>query len=151
MTAETLRALVDRLPRYGDRPAVGLRRGYGTRWWSYRRLHEEARRAAARLGTHGLAPGARLLLWAGNSPEWAAVLFGAVIAGVVVVPVDETSSPAWVRHLVETIRPALVVHGPDQDVDGIACAAAPWRRCAAETVHPRRSRVRWPRPRMTRP
>jgi len=125
VTSETLRALLDRLPRYGDRPAVGLRRGYGTRWWSYRRLHEEAWRAAARLGARGGAPGARVLLWAGNSPEWAGVLLGAVAAGVVVVPVDETASPHWVRHLVEAIRPVLVVHGPDQDVDGIACACCP--------------------------
>jgi len=64
-------------------------------------------------------------LWTSNSPEWAGVLLGAVLGGIVVVPVDEAASPQWVRCLVETIRPALVVHGPEQDVDGIACPCCP--------------------------
>lgn len=114
MTLETLQSLVALLPSYGDRPAVGLRQDLGLRWWSYRRLYDEACRVAASLQGQGLQPGQRILLWAPNCPEWVGVLLGAALRGLVVVPVDEGASPGQVRRLAEAAGAVLLVHGPGQ-------------------------------------
>ena len=60
--------------------------------WSYSRLGDECRRIARGLLAAGLSRGDRVCLWAENRPEWMAVWIGAVIAGLVIVPVDFLAS-----------------------------------------------------------
>ena len=129
-TTATLQALVENLEGFGRRRAVGLRRRYGTRWWTYQELHEQARWFAAQLKEHGVGPSARVLLWAANSPEWVAAVFGVILRGAVLVPVDAASSAEWVQQLVDEVHPVLVVYGPQQDpsrlgVLSVALAALP--------------------------
>lgn len=114
MKAETVQNLILHLPHFGKRPAVGLRAEFAVRWWNYERLYQESLRFAGLLRARGARPGAKILLWAANSPEWAAALFGAVLRGLVVVPVDEGASEAYVRRLAEQVQPELIVHGPNQ-------------------------------------
>jgi long-chain acyl-CoA synthetase len=116
---EDLQSLVSRLPRYGRRPAVGLRGSYGVRWWSYVDLHRRAYGFAGLLREWQVGRGDRMLLWAPNSPEWVGAALGAMLRGVVVVPVDEGASPGYVRRLVDVVQPALLLHGRDRDATGL--------------------------------
>lgn len=56
--------------------------------WSAREFAERSRLAAWRLRGLGLQPGDRLLTWAPPGPDLAALIFGAIRAGVVLVPID---------------------------------------------------------------
>ena len=85
---QTLLDLIDALPRLGDRRAAGFAADHGVRWWTYRELHDMAHRAASILAEHGIEQGQRMLLHGPNCPEWVAFFLGAVLRGVVVVPVD---------------------------------------------------------------
>ena len=123
MRSHTLQELVWQLPRFGDRPAVGLRQTFGLRWWSYRRLYTESVRVAGWLRARGLPPGAHLILWAPNGPEWVSWLLGAAMRGVVVVPADENASPELVQRLAQTVGAALLVHGPQQDAAALELPA----------------------------
>jgi long-chain acyl-CoA synthetase len=114
-TMVTLQALAENLEGFGRRRALGLRRRYGTRWWTYQELHEQARWFATQLKERGVGPSARVLLWATNSPEWVAAALGVILRGAVLVPVDAESSSQWAQRLVDEVRPALIVHGPQQD------------------------------------
>lgn len=115
----TLQTLVDALPARGDQPAVGLRGAFGARWWSYQRLFDEAYRVAALLAERGIGHGERVLLWAPNAPEWAAVLLGATVRGVIVVPVDADASPAYAARLLAATEARLVFHGEAQNVSAL--------------------------------
>jgi long-chain acyl-CoA synthetase len=119
MRLSTLQSLVECLPRYGRRQAVGLRQEFGVRWWSYQRLHEEARRVAARLRELGVQKGDSVLLWSPNCPEWAGFVLGAALRGVVVVPVDEGTMPETVRRFAEAVDATLLVHGLAQEASAI--------------------------------
>ena len=56
--------------RYGERPALALRRDDGTTMhWSFRELDRRARIAAWRLRALGLEPGDRILTWSPSTPE----------------------------------------------------------------------------------
>jgi acyl-CoA synthetase (AMP-forming)/AMP-acid ligase II len=101
------RTLVDLLEgaaaRYGERTALRLRRDDGTQQaWTYRELDRRSRLAAWRLRSRGLQPGDRLLTWSPSCPELAAVYFGAMRAGLILVPLDLRMAPDAIRRIVAT-------------------------------------------------
>ena len=87
--------------------------GYRTRSRSYADVGRAARAWAARLARAGLRKGDRVLLWGENSPEWIAALWGAIIAGVVVVPVDYRSSLEFVRRIRRVVDAPVMLVGRD--------------------------------------
>ena len=105
--SETLQRLVERLPRFGTRNAIGLRREAGLRWWSYAELHRMALRAAILLERAGVGKGDRVLFQAKSSPEWMAFFLGAMWRGAVAVPVDDDSSPGFVRRVAAEVAAKL--------------------------------------------
>jgi long-chain acyl-CoA synthetase len=81
--------LASAVARGGDRPVMRIVRDDGTdELWSYRDLGFRSRCAAWRLRALGLGPGDRLLTWSPSAPELPAVYFGAIMAGLVLVPLD---------------------------------------------------------------
>ncbi len=110
MAAErTVQDLLETLPRYGDRLAVGLRGAFGLRWWRYQQLHQMSWRAAALLAEAGVCSGDAVLLRARNSPEWVAFFFGAALRGAVVVPLDIDATPAFVDHVTTDVEAKILV------------------------------------------
>src|SRR2546423_15660301 len=81
--------LADAVARYGERPALALRRDDGTtETWSYREVDRRSRIAAWRLRALGLEAGDRILTWAPSGPDLAATYFAAMRARLVFVPLD---------------------------------------------------------------
>jgi long-chain acyl-CoA synthetase len=116
----TKRTLVDLLEgaaaRYGDRTALRLRRDDGTRQaWSYRELDRRGRLAAWRLRSRGLAPGDRLLTWSPSCPELAAVYFGAMRAGLILVPLDLRMAPDAIRRIADRSEARQLVIGTGRE------------------------------------
>jgi len=114
------RTLIDLLEgaaaRYGDRTALRLRRDDGTQHtWSYRELERRSRLAAWRLRSRGLQPGDRLLTWSPSCPELAAVYFGAMRAGLILVPLDLRMAPDPMRRIAERSGVRQLVIGTGRD------------------------------------
>jgi long-chain acyl-CoA synthetase len=131
-----MQSIVERLPTYGDRPAVGMRGTFGTWWWSYRELYSYTHRFAALLAAWGVRPGERVVIWAANGPEWVAAALGTMMSGAVVVPVDDAASPELVTRLLERVEPAVVILDATKLIDD---ATAPCRRldeCFREPAAP---------------
>jgi len=105
----TLQGVVDALPAFGKRNAVGLREDLGLRWWSYERLHRHALRAASLLRDVGVGKGDRVLIRGRNSPEWVAFFFGCVLRGAVAVPVDHDAAPEFICRVAGAAKPKLIV------------------------------------------
>ena len=102
--------------RYGDRTALGMRRDDGTSSaWSYRELERRSRNAAWRLRARGLAPGDRLLTWSPSCPELPAAYFGAMRAGLIIVPLDLRMSPDSIRRIAERSEARQLVIGTGRD------------------------------------
>src|SRR4051794_23052043 len=116
--ATLLDLLSDAVARYGDRPALGLRRDDGTtETWTYREVERRSRIAAWRLRALGLQPGDRVLTWAPSAPDLAATYFGAMQARLVIVPLDLRMSGDAVAGVVASSRPGRLIIG--------GCRAAP--------------------------
>ncbi len=114
---ETLLDLLDEsVARYGDRTALGLRRDDGsTMSWSFRELDRRSRLVAWRLRALGLAPGDRMLTWSPSTPELPAVYFGALRAGVIVVPLDLRMAPDAVERIAERADARRLALGTGRD------------------------------------
>ncbi len=114
------RTLIDLLEgaaaRYGERIALRLRRDDGSQQaWSYRELDRRSRLVAWRLRSRGLAAGDRLLTWAPSGPDLAAVYFGAMRAGVILVPLDLRMAPDAIRRIAERSEARQLVIGTGRD------------------------------------
>ncbi len=131
---KTLQSLVKQLPAYDERPALGLRQEYGARWWSYRRLYDEAYRFAAFLQSQEIAHGDCILIWCGNCPEWAAALLGAALRSAIVVPADADSSAAYVQRLVDETDARLVLHAGQPGADQLSIRSRPLLAAAEEPM-----------------
>src|SRR5260221_6410819 len=71
--------------------------GYRTWTWTYGDLAAAARGFADRLRREQVTPGQAIALWSENRPEWIAALWGALLEGDVVVPIDYRTSPDFPR------------------------------------------------------
>jgi long-chain acyl-CoA synthetase len=101
-SASTIVELIERAgSRFADRPALALRKDDGTLVeWTYAELLHRSRLAAWRLRALGLEPGDRLLTWSPSTPELPAVYFGAMMARLVLVPLDLRMAPDAVARIV---------------------------------------------------
>jgi long-chain acyl-CoA synthetase len=87
---DTLLDLFDRaVDRFGERPALALEGDENARpQWTYRELQHRSRLAAWRLRAAGLVAGDRILTWSPSTPHLPAAYFGAMRAGLIIVPLD---------------------------------------------------------------
>ncbi len=95
--------------RHGPRAALTLAHESSSESWSYADLYRYARRVAQMLQARGIAKGDRVIIWAPNGPQWVGSFFGAVLAGVIVVPIDLKSTPAFVGKIADQTEPGLIV------------------------------------------
>lgn len=84
------------------------RRGYRTERWSYGEVHDRARALARELAGRGLQKGERVLLWGENCAEWVAAFIGCVLAGVVVVPMDDAALPDFAQRVSRQVNAKVI-------------------------------------------
>ena len=89
--------------------------GFRSRGYSYADVAARSRAFAARLGEAGIREGDKIILYGENRPEWLIALWGALLAGVIVVPLDFRSSPDFVDRIREIVGARLILIGDDVD------------------------------------
>ncbi len=108
--------LDDAVAANGEATALSLRLDDGsTTRWSYRELGRRSRIAAWRLSALGLERGDRLLTWSPSTPDLPAVYFGAMRAGLILVPLDLRMSPDAVEGIVAASGARQLVLGTGRD------------------------------------
>jgi long-chain acyl-CoA synthetase len=101
--------------------AYRQRRGYRTESFTYGEVLEMAFGFARQLEARGMAKGDRVMVWGENCAEWVAAFFGCVVAGVVVVPMDDGASADFATRVFRQVEGKLLV-GSRRHVH--ECAAA---------------------------
>ena len=90
--------------------------GYRTWTWTYGELAAAARQFATRLRAQGVGAGQAVAIWAENRPEWIAALWGALLEGVVVVPIDYRSSADFLIKVAGIVDAKAILVGEAVDV-----------------------------------
>src|SRR3954465_4050340 len=114
---ETLLELLDdAVARFGDRPAFASRGADGTIDRSTSPpFARRSKLAAFRLRALGLQPGDRLLTWSPSTPELPATYFGAMRAGLILVPLDLRMSNEAVEGIVQASGARHLILGTGRD------------------------------------
>ena len=108
--------LAEAVAANGDKTALSLRLDDGTTThWTYRDLDRRSRAAAWRLRALGLQPGDRLLTWSPSTQELPATYFGAMRAGLILVPLDLRMSNEAVEGIVAASGARHLILGTGRD------------------------------------
>ncbi|MDR2702539.1 MAG: AMP-binding protein [Spirochaetaceae bacterium] len=98
--------LDDIAQKWGEKAAIRFRSGKQIEFtrWTYAFYADECRRIARGLIKAGLKKGDRVVLWAGNRPEWMTVWMGTAIAGCAIVPIDYLVSDAECANIIDITK-----------------------------------------------
>ena len=118
---ETLLSFFDDLLARGRQTAVVRRRGLRLVTWSAAEIATRAYQFARELEARGISHGDRVLFWGENSAEWIVALFGCLLRGAVVVPLDLKSAPDFVARVQQQVSAKLLLadHQPRIQVETI--------------------------------
>ena len=100
--------------------------GYRTWSWTYGELAAAAHAFAARLRQHGIAAGQAIAIWSENRPEWIAAMWGALLEGVVLVPIDYRASAEYLLKVATIVDAKAVLLGDAVDAGAIAGQRTSW-------------------------
>jgi long-chain acyl-CoA synthetase len=121
MRRPNLLGLLEDAARFGEQTALSRRLGLRLERWSWGRLRRAAFRIARGLEARGIARGDRILLQAASGPEWAAVFWGCLWRGAIVVPLDVDSPPDFVERAARQVEPRLRIDA--RLVEGLGAGA----------------------------
>ena len=109
MPRRNLLTLFEDFARFSGDMAVVQTRGYRREKVTYGELSTRALFWSRVLGERGIGPGDRVLLWGLNSAEWVACFWAILLRGAVVVPMDATASPDFVRRAIQDAGVKLIL------------------------------------------
>src|SRR5262245_17765328 len=99
--------------------------GYRSRSHTYDDTARAARRFAAKLRASGITKGQHVAIWCENRPEWIVVLWGCLLEGVALVPIDYRASADFLLRVAGIVDARAIVVG--DTVGEVKTDRAVWR------------------------
>lgn len=99
---------VDNLSRFSDRLAITSKPFIKIERLNYGELQKLAYRSANFLASLGLKSGQKIMIISPNCPQWTALLLGAQLSGITVIPVDMRSNLETVNNYLRQTDPELI-------------------------------------------
>jgi len=103
--------------RYGERPALRVKRDGGWRTTTWSGYLRDVRRAARALVGLGVQPGTGVSIIGYNCPEWLIADIGAIFAGAVPAGIYTTNTPEQVRYITDHCEAKVAFAENPQQVD----------------------------------
>jgi long-chain acyl-CoA synthetase len=85
--------------------------GYRTWSYSYKEIVAAAREFASQLRANGITSEQKVVLWCENRPEWLVVLWGCLLEGVILVPIDYRGSAELMLRVADIVDAKAIVGG----------------------------------------
>src|SRR6185436_14958764 len=100
--------------------------GYRTWTWTYGELGAASRSFARRLREAGITAGQAIAIWSENRPEWIAAMWGALLEGVVLVPIDYRTSAEFIRRVAGIVDAKAILVGDAVDASTVGTERPLW-------------------------
>ncbi len=126
---QTINALfATAVARFGERPAlIEPADGAEMSVLSYHALQERARGFAGYLQQQQIAQGERILIWSASRSDWMAAYLGALLLGIVVVPLDVNTKEDFLGRIAAVTGAKLILTTRKQ-YDGAQAKQPAFRR-----------------------
>jgi long-chain acyl-CoA synthetase len=123
-----------------DREFLAYDDGYRTWSYTYRETTARARGFAATLHASGFTKGDHVVIWSENRPEWIIALWGCLLQGVVLVPIDYRASAEFLNRVAEIVKAKAVFVGDTVQLTGDESSPRPvWHLSRLAGTDPGRS------------
>jgi long-chain acyl-CoA synthetase len=99
--------------------------GYRTWSLSYRETAAAAHAFAAHLRREGIEGGQSVAIWSENRPEWIVALWGCLLEGVILVPIDYRTSASFLARVADIVSARAVLVGDTVDHSHLAAMNRP--------------------------
>src|SRR5688572_19725269 len=109
--------LAETTKRYGDRPALRVKRDGAWRTTTWSAYSRDARRVARALIKLGVQPGQGISLIGYNSPEWLTADIGAILAGTMPAGIYTTNSAEQVCYITAHCEAKVAFADTPEQVD----------------------------------
>ncbi len=93
---------------YAKKTAVIDRKEFRSFAYTYEELYSFILKFSSFLKKNKLKKGDKIILWMQNSVEYPIILFGSLLAGVIVVPIDLKSGPALVKKIQKKVQAKII-------------------------------------------
>ena len=122
------RTLIDFYTDLSSTPGEFVVYDDGYRSWSYTYadITDGARAFAGRLRSEGIVKGQTVAVWAENRAEWIIALWGCLLEGVVLVPIDYRASADFLLRVATIVDARAVLVGDAVDRDSLGDARPIW-------------------------
>ena len=107
--------------------------GFRSHHYRYDEVAAKARAFAGRLRDAGIAKDDKLILYGENRPEWIIALWGCLLEGVIVVPIDYRSSPEFVQRIDQIVEARAILIG---DETSLPESPKIWKLASLNDDHP---------------
>src|ERR1700693_812315 len=87
--------------------------GFRSHHYRYNEVSAKARAFTGRLRDAGFGKDDKLILCAENRPEWSIALWGCLLEGVIVVPIDYRSSVEFVQRIDQIVEARAILIGDE--------------------------------------
>src|ERR1700681_3693151 len=87
--------------------------GFRSHHYRYDEVGAKARAFAARLQAAGIAKDEKVILYGENRPEWIVALWGCLLNGIIVVPIDYRSSAEFVERIDQIVEARAILIGEE--------------------------------------
>src|SRR5688500_1449460 len=101
--------------------------GYRTWTYTYGEVASAAYAFAARLKSASITKGQSVAIWSENRPEWIIALWGCLLEGVVLVPIDYRASAAFLTRVADIVDARAIVVGDAVAGDDLGGARPVWK------------------------
>jgi long-chain acyl-CoA synthetase len=126
MARRTLLDFFDDLARI-DAGFVVFDDGYRSWSYTYAEIAAAARGFAARLRAQGIAKGHAVVIWGENRAEWIVTLWGCLLEGAVLVPIDYRASADFLMRVAKIVEARAVVVGDAVPADALTVDVPVWK------------------------
>jgi long-chain acyl-CoA synthetase len=100
--------------------------GYRSWSYTYREVAAGARAFAERLRASGIRKGQAIAVWGENRAEWLIALWGCVLEGVVLVPIDYRASADFLLRVAEIVDAQAILAGDAVDAAALGSDRPVW-------------------------
>ena len=131
-----------------DGPFIAHDDGYRVRTYTYAEIAALARAFAHRLRAHGVRKSDAVVVWSENRAEWVVALWGALVEGAVLVPIDYRASADYLKRIAAKVSARVVLVGQEVDRAALDDSLTIWpiSELSAEPIRTHSNPLEPPRP-----
>jgi long-chain acyl-CoA synthetase len=100
--------------------------GYRSWSYSYADVAQAARAFAERLRAQGIVKGQAVAVWAENRAEWIIAMWGCLLEGIVLVPIDYRASADFLERVATIVDARAVLVGDTVDASSLGSSRPVW-------------------------